>query len=196
MYIKLPWAEQEEKLPADKSSDTGHSGHITWIFLSCVKGAERNKSFIHSQQHFIYCSLSFDISLSLSVQIKKKESDWHLPVMGKNASINFESQISTYLWNYLKNIHSTKIRERKPTTKYLTRVILRQAGEEDFECQGSCSPLFRRSSILLLLLCGVRKTRISDCVSPTLTFYNFISLLEHPAGLVTIQKCSSISAPS
>lgn len=124
--------------------------------------------------------------------------------MGKNAYINFESQISTHLQSYLKNIPSTKIRERKPITKYLTRTIVRQAEEEDFECQGSCSPLFRRSMMMLLpcgsmkmlLLCGVRKTRISDCVSPTLTFYNFISLLEHPAGFVIIQKCSSISAPS
>lgn len=48
--------------------------------------------------------------------------------------------------------------------------------------------LFRRSSIPLFLLCGVRKTRISDCVSPALTFYNLISLLEHPAGFGMIQN--------
>lgn len=88
-----------------------------------------------------------------------------------------------------------KIRERKPTNKYLGRVIVKQAGEEDFECKGSCS-LFRRSGILLLLLCGAGKTRFSDCISPTLKFYNLISLLEHPAGFIMIQKSSSISAHS
>lgn len=33
-------------------------------------------------------------------------------------------------------------------------------------------------------------------ISLTVTFYNPISLLEHPAGFVIFQKRSSISAPS
>lgn len=45
VYVKFPRGEPEGKLPADKSSDTGHSGRITWIILYCVKGDKRNNKF-------------------------------------------------------------------------------------------------------------------------------------------------------
>lgn len=78
--------------------------------------------------------------------------------------------------------------------KHQTTITVRQEREGNFESwevsllfleDPACSDFFR-----------IRKTRSSDYVSPSLTFYNLISLIEHPAGLVMFKKCSSVSASS